>query len=90
MRTAPLLLLLVALAEAEDALAEVAVAELNVELDEVELGAEDDEEDVVTVALSVPHFSLVVQVCCPSRSLGCAAIHWLNVSWQMKNGRVFS
>ena len=74
-RIAPLELLPVAVAEAEDALAEpvaeVAMVELT-ELEVVELIEEDDdeEEDVLEVALSVPHFSLFVQVFCPSRSLG--------------------
>lgn len=77
MRTAPLELLPLAVAEAEDALAEpvavVAMVELIIELEVVELIEEDDEdeeEDSLEVALSVPHCSFFVQVFCPSRSLG--------------------
>jgi hypothetical protein len=64
--------------------------ELEADADAVEAAvAEDPEAEPLpllvpaAVALRVPHFSLSLQVCWPSASLGWLLMHWPKVAWQM-------
>jgi len=80
-------------AEADADLAEEPVAEEDAVEVAKELAAAEEELELLesaAEAFSVPHFSSLVQVAWPSASLGWAVIHWLNVAWQMKKGRVCS
>ena len=63
--------------------------ELEPDVDAVEVAVAVDPEAellllvLAAVALRVPHFSLLVQVCWPSASLGWLLMHWPKVAWQM-------
>ena len=63
--------------------AEVAEAEVAMEVAEVDEADESLELSSTSVALSVPHCWLFLQASWPSASSGFAAMHCTKVCWQM-------
>lgn len=74
-------------ADAADADAEVAFEEAAADVEEAVAEADEEEPEpgVLTrsVAFKVPHFSLLMQVACPSASFGWLLMHCWKVASQM-------